>query len=173
MNQLVHLARALGATALVFASAPVFAQDARPTYGLRSDPSIANPAISYYVTKGSRIPIYKRYEELSSEERSTLKEMWQSMPNEDEPPFPLYGLKPIHASMARVQQKLLVEGPLVLIASVSSSGDVTEIKALGLPSQEMVNAAARILFDTKFKPGVCAGQPCAMQYPFSFNFTVK
>lgn len=99
--------------------------------------------------------------------------MWESIPDGDEPPFPLFGLKPVHQKVAAAQNRLLVEGPLVLVASVDATGEVTEIKAIGSPSQEMTMQVAGILYDTKFKPARCSGQPCAMQYPFSFRFTVR
>lgn len=148
------------------AAAP--AQDAPRTYGLR-EPSGAS-AIQRYLTTGSRIPINRRYADLSEPDKKILHEQWEDMAPGDEPPFPISGLRPIHAAMAKAQGALSVEGPLVLIASVSATGEVTEVQALGSPSAEMTKYAAAVLFNTKFKPAVCAGKACAMQYPFSFLF---
>jgi len=142
------------------------AQEVKPTFGLR-DHTTGSPR---YLTAGSLIPINKRYSELSDSERETLHEMWENIAPGDEPPFPLYGLRPLHATLASAQQKLAVDGSLVLIADVDASGQVGEIKVLRSPNSEMTNFVATMLFETKFKPASCAGKPCAMQYPFAFNF---
>lgn len=160
------------AIALAVACGLAWAEPAKPTYSLRAPASVHDGAIPRYLTRASLIPLHKRYAELTAEERATLKRNWEPMPEDDEPPFPLRGLRPVHAAMARVQQHLLVEGEVLLIASVNSAGEVTEVKAVGGPSPDLINAAASVLFDTKFKPAVCGGQPCAMQYPFDFKFVV-
>ena len=172
MNQAIGSAVAVGALVLLCACSPAHAQEARPTYPLQAPRSLEDGAITRYISKGSPIPLHKRYAELSAAERAVLKQNWQPMPEDDEPPFPLRGLRPVHEGMARVQRHLLVEGDVSLIASVNALGEVTEVKAVGGPSRDLINAAASVLFDTKFKPAVCGGQPCAMQYPFYFRFVV-
>lgn len=154
--------------ALMFAST-VPAQEAAPNYKLRGD---AASALGKFrtLTEGSQIPLNRRYSALSPSERKILNELWENIPEGDEPPFPISGLKPIHAAMAKAQEALSVEGPLDLIASVNAEGEVTEVKAIGSPSPEMTKYAAAVLFNTKFKPAICAGKTCAMQFPFSFLF---
>ena len=77
------------------------------------------------------------------------------------------------SAIARAQQKLLVTGKLILVASVGPDGNVTEVKAIGSPSPEMTQAAASIVAVSKFKPAICKGQPCRMEFPFRFNFVVR
>lgn len=173
MNRHNQPARITSAIALALALASASAQQASPTYPLRAPPSVYDGAIPRHLSRESPIPLYKRYAELTAEERAALKRNWEPMPEEDEPPFPLRGLRPIHAAMSKIQGHLQAEGDLSLIVSVSPTGEVTEVKALGAPGADLINAAATVLFDTRFKPGVCGGQPCAMQYPFRFKFEVK
>ena len=173
MNRQTKSARITSAIALALTCASATAQQSNPTYPLRAPPSVHDGAIAYHLTRESPIPLYKRYAELTAEERAVLKRNWEPMPEEDEPPFPLRGLRPIHAALAKIQGYLQGEGDLTLILSVSATGEVTEVKALGAPGADVINAAATVLFDTRFKPGVCGGQPCAMQYPFRFKFVAR
>jgi hypothetical protein len=49
---------------------------------------------------------------------------------------------------------------------------LSEVKAIGSPSPEMTQFAASVLLLTKFKPAICGGQPCKMDYPFRFAFVM-
>ena len=62
---------------------------------------------------------------------------------------------------------------MVLVASVATDGTVSEVKAIGSPSPEMAKAAASIILLSKFKPAVCKGEPCKMEFPFTFKFVVE
>jgi len=37
----------------------------------------------------------------------------------------------------------------------------------------MTKFESSVLLLTKFKPAVCAGKPCKMQFPFRFKFRVE
>ena len=50
---------------------------------------------------------------------------------------------------------------------------MSEVKAIGSPSPEMAKAAASIILLSKFKPAVCKGEPCKMEFPFTFKFVVE
>jgi hypothetical protein len=168
---MTHFARCLvpvlAATALGVLSLHAGAQS-KWTYSLRPDPSIA--AGQPELTTGSRVPLNKRYEAFSPEERAALHSMWEGIAPGDEPPFPLNGLRPIHEAFYKAQTKLRAEGLLTLIANVSPTGEVTEVTTLGSPSPEMTQFAAQVMFLTKFKPAKCGAQACSMQYPIRFEF---
>lgn len=95
------------------------------------------------------------------------------MNKRDEPPFPADGLKPLLHAISKGQSKLLVRGELRLVADVGPDGSVLSVQALGSPSTEMTEFAASVLVLTKFKPAVCKGQPCKMQFPLYLNFDVR
>jgi hypothetical protein len=126
------------------------------------------------IVGGGTIPINKRYDELSTDEKADLRSWYQGpFGVGDEPPFPIEGLKPIDILMAKVQAKLLVDGNLTIVASVGANGDVSSIKVFGSPSPELSRLAAAILYGTKFKPALCGNVACAMDFPFRFAFKVK
>jgi hypothetical protein len=88
----------------------------------------------------------------------------------DEPPFPADGLAPLYDTIRLGQQKLKVRGDLEVAVTVGSGGDAIDVQVLKSPSTEMTEFAASILLMTKYKPAVCKGQPCRMQFPVSIRF---
>jgi hypothetical protein len=110
---------------------------------------------------------------LSDEQKAILASRYENLGVQDEPPFPADGLAPIMRLLSQAQQKLLVSGSLYLIVDVGADGNAREVKAIGSPSPEMTNFAASVLALAKYKPGVCAGQPCRMQFPFVIEFDTR
>jgi hypothetical protein len=49
----------------------------------------------------SKIPLNKTYGELTPEQKAVLFAMYESIPEGDEPPFPLTGLKPIFSAIKK------------------------------------------------------------------------
>lgn len=121
----------------------------------------------------SRIPINLTYGELSPAERKRLHARWEHIADGDEPPFPVDGLASIYEATSLAQQVHLVVGKLTLIATVEPDGTVSQVKALGSPSAELTQTVASVLLLTKFKPAVCSGQPCRMDFPLDYEFRVE
>jgi len=153
-------------------AASCVAQSAPTDYTIREDEPHRSPRILHTLLRTESVAINKRYHELSAEDRATLHSWWESVPVGDEPPFPAHGLKSIHSAMLKAQSMLSAEGDLLLIATVDSNGDVIQVKAIGSPSPEMTKFAASVIGMTKFKPAICGGKPCEMDFPFSYKFTV-
>lgn len=142
-------------------------------YNIKQDEPRTGSMIRRYEIQGSTLPINKRYHELSAGEREFLNSMYENIRPGDEPPFPAEGLKPIYDSVRKAQQKLLVTGKLILVVTVDSSGEASAVKAIGSPSDEMTRFVASVLMLVKYKPAVCGGSPCQMDYPFSFDFETR
>ncbi len=123
--------------------------------------------------QAASIPLNLRYGEMTAAQKAALKGQYEPMAEGDEPPFPSEGLRPIVDAVMKANAKLLVEGPVELIVDVDANGDATAVSVLRSSSPKMVDFAAHILMLTKYKPAFCSGQPCRMQYPLNFNFTVK
>jgi len=162
---------ALGGGGLHF---PCAAQQAPPPqYGIKFDDPPIGSNIRRYAVGPQSIPINRSYAELSSAERAKLHTWWEQIPDGDEPPFPTEGLKPIHDAVRQAQRRFLVTGELFLIATVEADGKVAGVKAIGSPSPEMTKFAATVLAVTKFKPAVCSGRPCRMDFPLRYLFRVE
>jgi len=118
------------------------------------------------VVKGISLPLDKRYSELTLEQQGLLKSEYEAMPQGDEPPFPLNGLRGIYKVVSEGQDKLLVEGDLSMIVEINSQGKATAVSVYKTPSPEMTQLVAAVLMLEPYKPAICGGKPCAMAFPF-------
>ncbi|MGZ5181167.1 MAG: hypothetical protein ACXWC6_07505 [Ramlibacter sp.] len=158
--------------ALVLTSGAAHSQSEPPAFGIKEPEPRVGSNIRKYVSRGSMLPINRRYDQLTAEEKAHLLAVYESMGPDDEPPFPAEGLRPIHEAIQKAQQSLLVRGDLLMFATVGADGNVAEVKTIRSPDAQMAAVAAKVLFLTRFKPALCKGQPCRMDYPFSFHFRV-
>lgn len=121
----------------------------------------------------SSIPLNRTYAQLTAKEKAVVHSMYERIEEGDEPPFPLEGLRPILMAIWQGSSRRQVSGTLTLAATVDSQGTVTEVVAYDDPDPVFTKFAASVLMMTKFKPAICKGVPCRMQYPFSFKLTVR
>ena len=164
------LLSALVALVALVSAVTVSAQQSAPEMTLKESHPRTGSSIRRSVAFSHRLPFNRRYEELSNEQRALLHSYYESIGPGDEPPFPLDGLKPIVSIIQRAQAKLLVEGDLSLLVTVGGDGVAREVEAIGSPSPEMTKFAASVLMLTKFKPALCGGEPCSMQFPLYLRF---
>jgi len=74
-------------------------------------------------------------------------------------------LRPVVDNLTRIQVRLGYEGERYLAATVDSDGRVNAVKVLRSPDPEMSRMAATVLMETEFKPALCDGRPCGMDFP--------
>ena len=111
------------------------------------------------------IAINQPYAELSAADKAIFRSNYSQLSESDEPPFPKSGLQSLIGPIADLHQKFPVGGTLFLIAVVAPNGKIQEVKAISYPTLEMARFASTVLMLTEFKPAVCAGQPCSMEFP--------
>jgi len=168
-----HRLNLVFAACLLGYSLASLAQPQKSEYQIKEDHPTTGSNIKRDVVTGSAVPLNKRYGDFTPEEKVALHQYYETIAPGDEPPFPSKGLRPIHSAIQKGQAKLLVSGDLTIFATVSAEGNVTKIEAMESPSTEMTKFVASVLLETKFKPAVCAGKPCEMQYPFAYSFRVQ
>ena len=142
-------------------------------YGIKQDQPTIGSNIRRYAVKPGRIPINRRYAELTAEERAIVHAPYENIAPGDEPPFPVDGLRPLFDAIRKGQRYLLVKGSLRLVATVDSNGDVQSVDVLASPDAEMTTFVGKMLMVTKFKPALCHRQPCRMEYPLDLQFNVE
>lgn len=169
-NTLIRPAAAVLLGILLHAHA--LAEEPRAQHGIKEDEPRTGTLLRRDSVLPFSIPINRTYAQLSADDRAKLHDWWEGIREGDEPPFPEAGLKPILDAMRKAQARLLVNGELFLIAKVDAHGDVVSVDALGSPSAEMTQFAASVMFLTKFKPAVCSGRPCRMDFPLRYKFEV-
>jgi hypothetical protein len=163
----------LACFSLFAAAVSTFAQTPDPRYGIKEDQPRIGSHLRSYAVKPFTIPINLTYEQLSPSDRIKVHNNYEAIAPGDEPPFPAGGLVAILDPLRKAQQKLLVTEELSLVAVIDSTGKAIEVSAYGSQDSAMAKTAAHLLLLTPFKPAVCSGQPCQMQFPLRMNFRVE
>lgn len=120
-----------------------------------------------------KISFKKRYEELSDEERQSLRASYENMPQEDEPPYPADGMENIVKDIVQIQQAVLAKGKMFAVVDVDDEGNGRSVKFYEIPDPDMARPVALVLMKVKYKPAKCSGQPCAMEFPLPLNFRIR
>ena len=100
-----------------------------------------------------------------------MKSQYDKMGDNDEPPFPLNGLRSIYKPVADAQQRLNAKGHLSMYVDVDSQGKPVSVSVFESPDPQMTKIAAAVLMLQDYKPAICNGQPCRMQFPFRIDLT--
>lgn len=115
----------------------------------------------------SDIPLNRTYGKLTPGQRAQLHAMYESLAPGDEPPFPEKGLKSIFTAVKLAQRKQQATGELNMAVTVGPDGVPTKAENLAHVSKAtMTEVAAQALMSTKYKPALCQGTPCTMQFRF-------
>lgn len=117
------------------------------------------------------VPINRQWKDLSKEQRDAVKSVYEPMPEDDEPPFPADGLEPILRALVKIQEFLQDHGKLSVAVDVGVDGIATSVALQGTPTAGMKRFVSEYFLLTRYKPAVCGGQPCRMQYAFSMVFS--
>jgi hypothetical protein len=123
--------------------------------------------------QGSSLPFDKAYADLTEDQKRIVRGQYEPMLDGDEPPYPIRGLGPIYKMIGAAQQKLRVEGPITLVVDVDSLGNATSVTAYGDPDPKMTKYLTRLVLLEKYKPAICQGKPCSMQFPFDITFSLQ
>jgi hypothetical protein len=130
--------------------------------------------ISKAVVKVTDVPPDKGYGQLTAQQQRIVRSLYESMADDDVPPYPLHGPQEIFQAAARVQKTLRVTGEMTLAVTISSKGEPLDVQVLRSPSSDvMVKTMAQILLLEKYTPASCKGVPCQMQFPVRFRFDLQ
>ena len=138
---------------------------AMPRYSLRQDMAPVGSNIPRTVMRDSLLPFDRTWQELTPEQRLVMKSHYEAMAESDEPPFPLRGLRVIYTLIETVARHTGDRGPVVMNLSVDSQGQVASVAVIQSPSKEYTQGLARALLQVNFKPALCDGQACRMDFP--------
>jgi len=148
--------------------------DSKPQYNIKEDEAFTGTNIrENEVISHDQVPINERYDELSDGEKAIVRNWFSHLSAADEPPYPAAGLKPILNTMRLGEEKLREQGQLKLLATIDADGTVSQVQIIHAPSEEWGQFASRVLLLTKFKPALCSGTPCPMDFPFEMRFKIR
>ena len=149
------------------------ADDTQPRYSLKQEQPDLGSNIKRDIVRGSVVPLDKDYAELTSDEKALVKSSYENLGPSDEPPYPIGGPKHIYKMVAAGQQKFLVTGTMTIAVEVDVKGEPASVSVIRSPDAEMTRFVALVLMSQKYKPAVCDGAPCVMQFPLRINFTTR
>jgi hypothetical protein len=117
------------------------------------------------------VPLDKGYDQLTAQQRRIVKARYESMAEDDVPPYPLHGPQEIFEAAAKLQKTLRVTGEMTLAVTISGKGEPLDVQVLRSPDNDvMIKTMAKILMLAKYTPASCKGVPCQMQFPIRFKF---
>ena len=118
----------------------------------------------------SEVPLNRTYQELSPEEKARVHYWYEYIGENDEPPYPAKGLAPIYKAIGHARNIAPGQGELFMAVTVDAKGHAKEVQVLKSPGKQMSEFVAYVLLMTKYKPALCDGEPCQMQFPLVVQF---
>lgn len=171
MNRRMSFAAAL---AVGLAFAPAWAEsEPRGPFHLKHETPDPGSAVVRTGAWSQDIPFDRAYADLTPGQRDAVRGWYEAMGPRDEPPFPVGGMKPLELRILRAHNRLRAVGELFLTARVEADGRVSEVRVIKTPDPDMSKAVTAALMETPFKPALCDGKPCAMEFPLKQNFRVR
>jgi hypothetical protein len=117
------------------------------------------------------VPATDPYDRLTPEQKNAFLALFDNLPADYEPAYPLEGLRPVANSMAfALSDGAVGEGDLFLTVQVDDKGEPQSTKIYASPSSRVSREAAAALMSIKYKPARCAGKPCSAEFPFTAKF---
>ncbi len=119
----------------------------------------------------SALPLDKGYEELSAEQKALLRSAYEAMPENDEPPYPIGGLAKTYLNTYKALRKMgLHVAEISVLVDVNSLGVAENVSILSATDIDLGKFAAKLLLAHKYKPAVCGGKACKMQFLADLTF---
>jgi hypothetical protein len=121
------------------------------------------------------VPLDKPYKELSAEQQQAVKFFYGPMAAGDEPPYPLRGLLPISRTLGEIPRQNVGTdaGDVSLLVQVGADGKARQVSIIESANVEFGRLAAIVLLKTEFKPALCKGAPCDMDYRYITSYDAK
>ena len=118
------------------------------------------------------VPLDRRYDQMDEAQRALLRARYVGMGVADEPPWPAKGMAPLMMALRQGADAYRVTGQLDMTVEVGPDGAARSISVYeGAGDPQFTKFAAALLMTTKYKPAVCAGQPCAMAWPLQVTLS--
>ena len=121
----------------------------------------------------NQYPLDRAFSRFTPEEKAALRAEYEDMDENDEPPFPQNGFGPIINEVARLIPVMGIEGYVQINATIDKQGNAVEFELIRYPDAKVARSIAYILSKEKYKPGICKGEPCAMQLPVRLQLVLK
>ncbi len=126
-------------------------------------PPVVIPTYTNVAVEGD-LPEDKTFDDLTEGQKSALRSEYENLPETDEPPYPFGGIRSITDPIRQTALLSGVDGHFSAITYVDAKGDVQKLDVLKTPSADATRSIGSIIFKTRFKPAICGGEACAMEF---------
>jgi hypothetical protein len=116
------------------------------------------------------VPINRRYEELTADQRRIVRDDYVRLASDDEPAYPRDGMEAILTQVARIQSNQMDTGRLHFAVKVDANGNPRGVAVLASPNAAIAQAVSYALMDTQYKPARCDGKACESEFSFKYRF---
>lgn len=141
-------------------------------HGKRAGHALAPAARHYQMSSRSgkttvtgQVPFDKGYAELNAAEKEAVRASY-FLDEDDEPVYPVDGTKALTREVAGAAARYAAgkQGDFVMFVDVDATGVATKVSVYSTPAPAMSNYVAFHAMKQKYKPALCAGQPCAGKF---------
>lgn len=142
------------------------------SFNLKTELAAAGSNIKGNAVSGSSVPFDKGYAEMTPAQQAKIRSQYKLLEEGDEPPYPLMGTKQQFKWLSEATNRLDAPvGRLRVIVQVDAQGAVSQVAVYETPDPKFAAIVTAMMRETKFKPAVCGGKPCAMAYPIDAVMT--
>lgn len=141
-------------------------------HALWSDPAVGSHVRELAIRNGA-VPFAQSYAAMSEADRNTVRSWYPLLDDTDEPPYPIYGSAELYRAILSVTGALPIRGTMHMVIDVNEKGEATGHSVFATPDQDLATVVAMYATSQKYKPGLCAGKPCAMKFPLSISVGAK
>jgi len=113
----------------------------------------------------SPIPLDRKYDEFTPEQKEVLRSKYDQLGANDEPPFPEDGMAQIGKAIAKLEAAGKFRGPLVMTVRIDADGQAQSTAVYKTPDDDFAKSVATVVMKARYKPAQCDGKPCAMDFP--------
>ncbi len=118
------------------------------------------------------------YASLSEAAKQRVRDRYEDLAPDDEPPYPLEGMGTLQSALAKIVPTLQLEGTLFAAVEINEKGEATGVSFHSLPISHAGATEAEIrqlyalpLVQARYKPALCKGTPCAMAVPIQHEIS--
>jgi hypothetical protein len=150
-------------------AAPALAAEGSATYDIKEATAATGTLLKRSVIQGD-VPFDKRYDQMTPEQRQRIKDRYEAMAPDDEPPFPADGLAPMMKSLLQAAGAFHVDGRLEIESTIGPDGSARDVTFIRAPQNAQFKGyMTTLLMSTRYKAAVCGGKACAMGFPLQVN----
>jgi hypothetical protein len=162
---------ALGLLLSFFAGCAATPDPDSPQYTIESE--VIGARFGTALATWTVLPFNRTYSQLSDRQKALVRSYYVAMAETDEPPYPADGLRAIFGPIASGQSKLMVKGDFDAEVVVGADGVPIEVLVFRSPHKSVTTFIANLAMLVRFKPAVCGGVPCRMNFPIRIGFKIQ